>query len=106
MMKKKPLFQNHIKSVYIFLCCVAVYQYLFLISIINSRSGACMVAINIKLEITYDIVEFEDTKGVIRICKSDRQLADMEHARITEYRENVHTMVGISRLTENNNYNS
>jgi len=31
-----------------------------------------MVAINIKLEITYDIVEFEDTKGVIRICKSKK----------------------------------
>jgi hypothetical protein len=46
----------------------------------------------------------ESTSDYIDVA--DRRLADMEHARITEYRENVHTMVGISRLMENKNYNS
>lgn len=40
----------------------------------------------------------ESTSDYIDIA--DRQLADMEHALINEYRENVHTMVSISQLTD------
>lgn len=44
----------------------------------------------------------ESTSDYIDVA--DRQLADMEHDRITQYRENAHTMVGISRLYQNHEY--
>ena len=46
----------------------------------------------------------ESTSDYIDVA--DRQLADMEHARINEYRENIHTMVSISHLTTDMNYHS